>query len=292
MDSKHTANTSSMEFSNDIPPPTYSDKPKSDYRVFSVNYKWRKSTGLITEPGAQHPTYIVDCSNWKMRYRFRRGPSVNKLPISEDAKIAVEELEGNETDLVGDGSTQVVQIDCPLHINGRAVTLSAASKLATKYNYTSYAYATDPNRPAVMTWHGNSAVKWFDFTLYDEAGTKVAKYYTNYAGIKRVGTIELFGPKAHDQLAADEVVITSIMMAFTMMWRVSNLVPLVGALSSRAGKTYKVSEKEADEEEQKNLAAQGKRMSGDGNGFVNPYAENIDNPDPYHGEALSDGVVR
>lgn len=267
-----------MEFKNEIPPPTYEAKPDANYRVFNVNYKWRKSQGLITEPGAEHPTYIIDCSNWKMRYRFRRGPSVNKLPISDDNKVPVEELEGNETDVVGDGSTQAFRIDTPLHINGRAVTLSAASKLATRYNYTSHAYSKNPNKPAIMTWSGNSMIKWYDFDLLDESGEKVARYYTNYAGIKRLGTIEMFGPKAHDQLAADEVVITSIMMAFTMVWRSSNFVPLIGALTSRSGKDYKVSEKEAREEEERNLANHG------GADFVNPYAENIDNPDPYTGE--------
>ncbi|KPI39578.1 uncharacterized protein AB675_3528 [Cyphellophora attinorum] len=275
-----------MEFSNDIPPPSYQGKAKSDYRVFNVNYKWRKSQGLITEPGAEHPTYIIDCSNWKMRYRFRRGPSVSGLPVSDDTKISDQQLEGNETDVVGDGSTQAFRIDCPLHINGRALTLSAASKLQTKYNYTSYAYATDPNKPAVMQWFGKSMVKWFDFDLTDEAGNKVARYYTNYAGIKRIGTIEMFGPKAHDQLAADEVVVTSVMMAFVMMWRVSNMVPLVGAITSRSGKSYKVSEQEALEEERKNLAAHGGEGSTD---FLNPYAENIDNPDPYR---KSSEVVR
>lgn len=270
-----------MEYSNDIPPPQYNQQRSANYRTLQLNYKWLKSTGLITEPGRDEPLYIIDASNWKMKYKFRRGPTISKLPISEKGEVSMEEIEKNDTDLIGEGQTHGFKIDCACTIHGRPVTLSAASRLMTRYSYSSLAFASEPNKPVVMTWHGDSKVKWYDFQLKDESGEVVARFNTNYAGVRKLSSIEIIGPKANDPLALDEVVITSVMMYITMLYRTSNFVPLIGALTARSGKDFNVAEKEAREEAERNMAINSDQ-------FISPYQPTINNPDTLLDKSGSD----
>ncbi|ETN38559.1 uncharacterized protein HMPREF1541_06595 [Cyphellophora europaea CBS 101466] len=187
---------------------------------------------------------------WTMKTVWRTGPSAAKALTSDsdsDSNVA-------ESEIIGEGRIHGFKIDCETMVRGRPIRVSAAKKLLTRYNYASTSYSSDPDKPEVMTWKSNSAWKVFDFDLRDESDQLVARFNPRYMGMRKLATIEMFGPKAWDSAAVEEVMITGITLYICMIYRTSNWVPLVGALVSRPGKDYKVTEKEAREEHERNLA--------------------------------------
>lgn len=230
------------------------DERRLGHRTLQVNFSWRKYTTIITETGSDIPLYFAKYNPITMKTVFKTGQAAAKLMASDTDADSIN-LEAENDDVIGNSRVKVFHIDCPTTVRGRSVALSAASRIMTRYNYSSLAFASDPLKPAVMTWKCNSKIKVFDFDLLDEQEQTVARYNTKYLGVKKYATIELFGPNAWDSLATEEVIVTGLTMYFCMIYRVSSPVPLVGALVSRGGKDFKVTEKEAQEEHERNLAA-------------------------------------
>jgi hypothetical protein len=226
-------------------------------RVLKVDFSWRKYSTVITEAESDVPIYLGKMSPWNLTTVFRTGPSVAKKATTDADSDADSFDEAN--DVIGESKVRAFHsVDCPTTIRGRPVALSAAKKILTRYNYSSTAFASDPLKPAVMTWRSNSSFKVFDFDLLDERDELVARFNSRYFGLKKVSVIEMFGPKAWDSLATEEVIITGITLWYCMVYRASSPVPLIGALVSRRGKDYNTTEKEAKEEYERNMAASSK----------------------------------
>lgn len=245
-----------------------SEEQRLGHRTLQLNFSWRKYTTIITETGSDTPLYFAKYSPFTMKTVFKSGQAAAKL-MAADSDADFTKLEAEDDDVIGNSRVKVFHIDCPTTVRGREVALSAASRIMTRYNYSSLAFSSDPLKPAVMTWKCNSKVKAFDFDLLDEQEQTVARYNTKYLGVKKYATIELFGPKAWDSLATEEVLVTGFTMYLCMLYRASSPVPLIGALVSREGKDFKVTEKEAQEEYERNLAASS-------NGNLQPDGSTVD----------------
>lgn len=219
-------------------------------RVLQVNFSLRKNTVAVNEPGHDDPIYLAKLNPWTLKAVWRTGPAAAKALTSDsdsDSNIPASEV-------VGEGRIHVFKIDCETQVRGRSIRVSAARKWLTRYNYSSTAFSPDASRPAIMTWHSNSTWKCFDFDLRDENDELVARFNPRYLGVRKLATIELFGAHAWNSLAVEEVLITGITLYLCMIYRTSNLVPFVGAMVARSGKDYKVTEQQAREEEERNLA--------------------------------------
>lgn len=225
-------------------------QPQFKDRVLQVNCSWRKNTIIVTEPGHDDPLYVAKMSPWSCKTTWRTGPAAAKaIAADSDSDSNVP-----ETDIIGEGRIHPFKIDCQTQIRGRTVRVSAAKKWLTRYNYSSTAYSSDANRPAILTWNSNSKWKCLDFDLRDEDDQLVARFNPRYLGVRKLATFEMFGAKAWDSLAVEEVLITGFTLYICMAYRMSNIVPFVGAAVARPGKDYKVTEQEAREEEERNLA--------------------------------------
>ncbi|KAJ9654568.1 hypothetical protein H2198_006383 [Neophaeococcomyces mojaviensis] len=229
-----------MEFTNSIQSQLH-DQDAQD-RTLQVSFSWVKNTITITEPGNDDPIYHGKLNPWTLKTVYRTGsPTVKGID--------------SESNIIGHASIGLFKPDCETDIRGRPIRLSAAKRLLTIYNYPSLAYATNPGRPAVMTWKSNSCFKAFDFDLLDEDGKLVGRFNPRCLSVRKAATVELFGAKAWDQQAAEEVLITGLTLYICMVYRASSPVPLVGALISRPGKDYKVTEQQAKEEGERYKAA-------------------------------------
>ncbi|KAF2689127.1 hypothetical protein K458DRAFT_413427 [Lentithecium fluviatile CBS 122367] len=230
-------------------------------RTLRVDFSWRKSTTLISEAEGRPPLYLGKHNPWTMKTIFKTGPSAAKA-LTSDSDTESINLEAENDDVIGDSRIKVFHIDCETHIRGRTVKLSPVKRMVAKYTYPSLAYASDPRKPAIMTWKANSLIRCFDHELRDENDELVARFNPKYLGVRNIASIELFGPKAWDARAAEEVVITGVTLYFCMIYRASSLVPFVGALVTRTGKEREAQEKAAREEYERNLAEEGLQPNG------------------------------
>jgi hypothetical protein len=230
-----------MEYSHSIPQPQQQYQLASQSRNLEVNFSWRQWKILITEPSQDEPVYVVKCHPLSLNLTFKSGPRAAKaaaVPDSDD--------DDNDTTtdagVIGDGHVHAFKIDYNTHVHGRPIRVSAAKRLLTRYTYQSLAFSSDStgNKPATMTWKSNSWFRCFDFILLDESQQLVAKFTPKYLGMRNIATIEFLGPKADNPLARDEVVVTGLTLYMCMFYRTSNIVPLVGALTARPGKDYKI----------------------------------------------------
>lgn len=234
-----------MEYSHGIPESQQQQQQPfqsaSQTRNLKVKFSWRKWKILITEPSQDEPVYVVKVHPLSLDLTFKSGPGAAKA-----AAVADSDDDDNDTTtdkgVIGDGHIHAFKIDCDTHVHGRPIRVSAAKRFVTRYTYPSLAFSSDPtgNKPAAMTWKSDSCFRCLDFVLLDESQQPVAKFTTKYPGIRDIATIELLGPKADDPSARDEVVVTGLTLLYCMCYRVSSIVPFVGALTARPGKDYKV----------------------------------------------------
>jgi len=206
---------------------------------------------VITEPAeSTAPLYLGKYNPLSMKTIFKTGTPTTKA-LASDSDVDSIKLEAEDEDVIGDSKVKAFHIDCETHIRGRPVRLSAAKRILTRYNYPSLAYSERDGRPAIMTWKCNKIIKCFDFDLLDPDNNLVAQFKPKYMGMRKMATIEMFGDKAWNVDTTEEVLITGLSMYLCMIYRASSPVPLVGALISRSGKDYKVTEKEVQEEEER-----------------------------------------
>jgi len=196
---------------------------------------------------------------------FKTGPSVAKLK-SIDSDSASEtsslDLEAENDDVIGQSKVRKFHIDCEARIRGRVVKLSPVKRMVTKYNYPSLAYSEDPLKPTLMTWKASSLIRCFDHELRDGNDQVVARFDARYHGLHNFASIKLYGEKAWDARAVEEVVITGMTLYLCMIYRASSPVPFVGALVTRPGKEKKMAEEKIREEHEKNLEQEEKLGEG------------------------------
>ena len=219
-------------------------------RVLQISFKWAKNTVSITEPGHDTPIYLGKLNPWTLKTVYRQVDKNNPISnVKSDSSVS-----DDASSVIGEGNIGWFNIDCQTQIRGRAVRLSADSRLYTRYTYPSLAYASSPSKPEMMTWKSNSTFKVFDFDLLDSDHKVVARFSPRYLGIRKIATIELFGAKAWTTEALEEVLITGLTMYICMIYRSSSIVSLAGALTGRKGKDYKVTGKEMEKAEERQWA--------------------------------------
>ena len=221
----------------------------SQSRTLHVNFSWRKMKTLITDSSQDEPVYLVTCNPLTLKLTFKSGAQAAKAAAIPDDNPDTDLQDATNDGIIGDGSVHGFKIDCNTHVHGRPIRVSAAKRYKTLYNYPSLAFSSDPSgkKPAIMTWKSNSSFRCFDFVLLDESQQSVARFKVKYFGFRKVATIELLGPKADDQAARDEVVVTGLTLYTCMVYRASSIFSLFGATVARPGKDYKVTEKQVTE---------------------------------------------
>lgn len=96
-----------------------------------------------------------------------------------------------------------------------------------------------------MTWKSSSMLRCFDMVLLDTKQEPVAQFSASYTPFG-TATLKIFGTKAWQEDALDEVVVTAWTLYQTMLYRASSPVPFVGALLARRGKDYRVNGKKVE----------------------------------------------
>lgn len=222
-------------------------------RTLHADFSWRKYSILIREAPEAEPIYLQKWNCITMKSVLRTGPSIQQAMLKETDNDSINS-QVEDSDIIGTSRVRAVHIDVNATLRGRDIRVSADSRLQTRYKFVSHAYATDPLKPAVMTWKSNSAWKYLDFDLLDENENLVARFNPKYFALKSVATVEFFGPHAFDRAATEEVLITGLSMYLCMQYRVMSFLPLGGSIFGRSGKDFKVAEKQAQEEYERNLA--------------------------------------
>lgn len=222
-------------------------------RTLYVDFSWHKYTIFIREAPEADPIYLQKWNCITMKSVFKSGPSVQQAMLKETDNESINS-QIQDSDVIGTSRVRAIHIDVDATHRGRDIPVSADSRLMTRYKYASQAYATNPLKPAVMTWKSNSHLKYLDFELLDENDNMVARFNTKYWALKNMASIEFFGPHAFDRTATEEVLITGLSLYLCMQYRVMSFVPLAGSIFSRSGKDFKVAEKQAQEEYERNLA--------------------------------------
>jgi hypothetical protein len=245
--------------------PTPQSQEQTPARTLQVNFRWRKNLILIAESEDSPPLYLAKYNHWTMKTVFKSGPSVAKLkPVLSDADSETSSinLDAESDDVIGDSKVRVFHIDFDARVRGRSIKMSPAKRMSANYNYPSLAYSSDPLKPALMTWKYNSLIRCFDHELRDANGELVARFDPRYHGLHNFASIKLYGDKAWDTQAVEEVIVTGLTLYLCMVYRSSSPVPLVGALVTRTGKEKKMAEERAREEHERNLEMQGGESAG------------------------------
>ena len=181
-----------------------------------LDFGWRKFRMLIsdeTKPNAE-PLYIVDYKQaLRKRIRFRHYST---------------------GEIFGIGDLNYFSIDANYEVHGRKDQIIAQKRLETSYAHRSTAISTK-DKPAKLTWYSDSNFTAWDFVCCDEQQLPIAKLKMFLWGLKRIGQIEFMGEHAHNQELQEEIVVTSLTLAYEMSLRIGNLVNLLGAACARPG---------------------------------------------------------
>lgn len=189
----------------------------------SVDFGWRKFKSLLSDentPNAK-PLYILEYKLAKKRLNFKRYDT---------------------EELFGVGDLGLVSIDADYEVHGRKDQIVAQKRLVTSYAHRSTAASTTDN-PVTLNWYSDSDFTKWDFICCDEQQLPVAKLTMNIWGLKKLGRIEFMGPMAHSQELQEEIIVTSLTLAYQMALRTGNLLNLAGALFARPGHEPKVRSK-------------------------------------------------
>ncbi|KAJ5103237.1 hypothetical protein N7532_003766 [Penicillium argentinense] len=195
--------------------------PESSPPRLSIDFGWRKFKSLISNENTPNadPLYVVDYQIIKAGLKFKHYAN---------------------GEIFGLGRMGVVSIDADYELHGRKDQIVAQSRLKTSYAHRSVAASTT-DKPVTLTWYSDSNFTKWDFICCDEQQLPVAKLTMNLWGLKQIGRIEFMGPMAHSQELQEEIVVTSLTLAYQMALRISNLLNLAGALFARPGHEPKVS---------------------------------------------------
>ncbi|KAJ5585399.1 uncharacterized protein N7459_005199 [Penicillium hispanicum] len=182
----------------------------SQSRTLAVDFTWSKFQGRVTDgtgPGSQ-TLYTVPTS------------------IVQSPHLTVRSAQKDQ--VIGTGTIHSFSISPDYELHGAKGTLKAQKRFRTVYTHLSHAFS-DTDRPVKMTWTSSSGFKTWDFICVDENQIAVARFAVNMWAVKKVGQIEILGPKAYDEAARDEIVVIGLTLVYCMWLRVNNPLNLVGS---------------------------------------------------------------
>lgn len=140
---------------------------------------------------------------------FKTGNTVAKA-LQSGSKIESVDLDANDSDVIGSTKYRLFNNSSELHVRGRPITLSPVNKRISKFQYTSAAFAANHDEPVILYWHLESKLVSFELHLRDGNDQLFAKLNTRDKEHGKTMSVELFGPKAWDSLAAEEVLVTGL----------------------------------------------------------------------------------
>jgi hypothetical protein len=201
-----------------------------DHVTLSMNFAWRKFKSSISdERDPEKPLYIISYKIFpKLRLIFRRATG------DDGSDGTAEDDNSADESIIGTGTVNNVSIDSSYTCHGRKDKLVAQKRFHTLYTHRSMALSVD-GKPQVVTWSGDCGLKRWDFVCVDENQAPLAKFTANLWGLKKLGKVELMGPRANDPAFRDEMVITGILVGYTMIWRANNIFQLFGSLFGKPG---------------------------------------------------------
>ena len=88
---------------------------------------------------------------------------------------------------------------------------------------------SNTDQPMKMTWTSSCGFKTWEFICVDENQIAVARISANMWAMKKLGKIEMMGPRAYDDAARDEIVVVGLTLVYCMWLRVNNPLNLVGS---------------------------------------------------------------
>ena len=179
--------------------------------TLQIDFAWKKFQSLITTKDdlRSDPIYIVDYKTLKPHLIFKSA--------AEDKPFATGSLH-----------TFTINADCEIH--QQPVSIQPLKRFKTKYTHRSHAITREDGSPMDMTWTANCGLKWWDFICLDEFLEPVAKLSLNVWALKKLGTIELMGPRSNSCLARDELVVTAFTLCYCMILRCNNILSFFGAI--------------------------------------------------------------
>lgn len=195
-------------------------KASSQSRTLAVDFTWRKLQSLITDANEANPIplYTVDCNILTNNLTFK-SPQNDRI--------------------IGTGSAHTISISPDYQLHGVKGTLKAQSRLRTIYSHMS-TNLSETGAPVKMTWTSQSGFKTWDFVCVSEKQEPVARFSANMWAVKKVGKIEMLGPKALDVAARDEIVVVGFTLYYCMVIRVNNPLNLLGSALLSKDKPEKV----------------------------------------------------
>ena len=188
----------------------------SQNRLLQVNLSWRSNSTTITEPDDDVPIYVLRTNPWNADIIFKTGNAAAKAMESGSGDNSVD-LDAEDHDIIGRTKFKFFNYKSGLEVRGRPIALSPTNKSYTKFQYPSVAFAANPETTVPMYWDLNSKLLSFELYLRNEGDQLVAKLNTRNKENNKTATMELFGAKAWDPLAVEEVLITGFTVFFALV---------------------------------------------------------------------------
>lgn len=196
-----------------VSPQLKSDSASSP--ILQVDFTWAKLQARITQKDKpSEPLYLVDFHTIKSPHLVFKSPA--------------------DGTTVGSGTLRAISIDADYEVHGRKGTLKALKRFKTMYTHLSHTFS-ETDSPVAMTWTSSCGFKTWDFICLDEQQMPVAKFSADTWAMKKVGNIELIGPKATSPAARDEIVVIGMTLFNCMVLRSASILSLFGAIFSRPG---------------------------------------------------------
>ncbi|CAL5875130.1 uncharacterized protein PFLUO_LOCUS9434 [Penicillium psychrofluorescens] len=193
---------------------------ETETHALNVEFEWRKWKAFISKASdpESKPIYVVG-------FHHMNKPQIEYKSIGDDQK----------TTTIGTGTLHTLKIDTEYELHGQKRTLKALKRWKREYTYHSYIYSDNPKVPMTMTWTSSSGFKTWDFVCVDESQNPVARWSINIWATKKVGKIEFLGPKANDEAAHDEIVVTGLTLFWFMGLRSTNIGNFFATFFARPG---------------------------------------------------------
>ncbi|KAJ5307605.1 hypothetical protein N7476_008261 [Penicillium atrosanguineum] len=208
----------------------------------TIDFSWRKFKSIIYEGDTfgGTPLYTLQYNFLgRLKLIFKRvsiPAALAEITSEETSNTQDDNSDDNTTgsNIVGKGKIRAVRIDADYEVHGRSDKLVAQKRWRTEYTHRSKAMSND-GELVTMHWLSDSDFKTWDFICVDENQLPVAKFTANIWALKQLGKIEFMGPKAHDRVFQEEIMVAGTTLAYCMIMRVNNPLALLGSAFAKPG---------------------------------------------------------
>lgn len=178
----------------------------------TIDFTWSKFKARIT-----------DCTSSKCDPIYTLSTSLVQAP-----HLTILSGSAQSDQVIGTGTIHPFSISPDYELHGVKSTLKAQKRLKTVYAHMSQSFS-NTDQPMKMTWTSSCGFKTWEFICVDENQIAVARISANMWAMKKLGKIEMMGPRAYDDAARDEIVVVGLTLVYCMWLRVNNPLNLVGS---------------------------------------------------------------